>query len=68
MRKTVERMLNKFMEELITIQKKDIYYNGYNIKINPIDTSNIKPSNFLDSHNQYVRNTKQYDILNLYLL
>lgn len=68
MRKTVEKMLNKFLEELVTLQKKDIYYNGYNTETLPIDTNNIKPYNFLDSQNQYIRNTKQFDVLNLYLL
>jgi hypothetical protein len=68
MRKIIERMLNNFLEELRIIQEKDIYYNGFNIKTQPIDTSNVLPVNFLDSHNQYVRNTKQFDILNLYLL
>lgn len=68
MRKTVEKMLNQYMEELKILQKKDIYYNGYNVNISPIESNNIKPFNFLDSHNQYIRNTKQFDVLNLYLL
>ena len=68
MRKTVESMLNKFMDELLIIQKKDIYYNGYNIKTHILDTDNIIPANFFDIHNQYVRNTKQYDVLNMLLL
>ena len=68
MRKTVEKILNKFMNELVTLQQKDLYYNGYTIKTQPIETSNVRASNFLDTHNQYVRNTKQFDVLNLYLL
>jgi hypothetical protein len=68
MRRTVESMLNKFMEELITIQKKDIYYNGYNNKTQIFNTENVIPANFFDVHNQYIRNTKQYDVLNMLLL
>jgi hypothetical protein len=68
MRKIVENMLNSFMEELLTIQKKDIYYNGYNIKTQILNTDNVLPSNYFDTHNQYVRNTKQYDTLNLFLV
>ena len=68
MRRTAEKLLNHFLEELVILQKKDIYYNGFNTQTSPIDISNIKPSNFLDTQNQYIRNTKQYDVLNLYLL
>lgn len=67
MRATCQKMLNKFMKELLILQQKDIYYNGYYTKTALLDTSGIIPSNFLDIYNQYVRNTKQYDILNLYL-
>ena len=65
---SAEKILNKFMNELVTLQQKDLYYNGYTIKTQPIETSNVRASNFLDTHNQYVRNTKQFDVLNLYLL
>jgi hypothetical protein len=68
MRNAVEKMLNNFLGELVVLQKKDIYYNDYNTKTKIIKTDNIKPFNFLDTNNQYVRNTKQYDVLNLYLL
>ena len=68
MRKTVENMLNKFMDELLVLQKKDIYYNGYNMKTQLISTDSVIPVNFFDIHNQYVRNTKQYDVLNMLLL
>lgn len=67
-RKTVENILNSYLKELNLIQQKDIYYNGYNTKTNPAPISNILPSNFLDFQNQYVRNTKQYDTLNLFLV
>ena len=66
-RKNKKKML-LLLEELRIIQEKDIFYNGFNIKTKPIDTSGILPVNFLDSHNQYIRNTKQFDIINLYLL
>lgn len=68
MRKNIESILNNFMNELLILQKKDIYYNSYNIKTQIINTTNIMPSNYFDTHNQYVRNSKQYDTLNLFLL
>jgi hypothetical protein len=68
MRKIVEDMLNDFMNELLVLQKKNIYYNSYNTKTKIINTDNVIPSNYFDTHNQYVRNTKQYDTLNLFLL
>ena len=66
MRITVENMLNNFMEELLIIQKKDIYYNGYNIKTKIINTDNILPFNYFEPPTQNVRNIKQYDTVNLY--
>lgn len=68
MRRTVENMLNRFMDELLIIQKKDIYYNGYNIKTQIINKDNILPSNYFDTDNEYKRNTKEYDILGMLLL
>jgi len=68
MRRTVEQMLNNFLNELLTIQKKDIYYNGYNIKTKILTTDNVIPSNFFDTENNYIRNTKSYDVLNMLLL
>jgi len=68
MRKTIEKMLNKFLKELNILQQKNIYYNGYNIKTQPIIKNDVLPYNFLDTHNQHIRNTKQYDMLNLYLI
>ena len=61
-------MLNNFMNELLVLQKKDIYYNNYNIKTQIINTNNIMPSNYFDTDNQCIRNIKQYDALNLFLL
>lgn len=68
MRKTVENILNNFMKELLLIQKKDIYYNGYNTKTKIINIDDILPANYFDIDNNYVRNTKQYDACNLFLL
>ena len=68
MRKNVENMLNNFMNELLVLQKKDIYYNNYNTKTQIINTNIIMPSNYFDTDNLYIRNIKQYDALNLFLL
>jgi hypothetical protein len=68
MRKNIEKLLNAFLDELYTLQEKNIYYNGYNNKTTLLNKDNVYPVNFLDYQNQYIRNTKQYDISNLFLL
>lgn len=68
MRKNIEKLLNAFLDELYTLQDKNIYYNGFNYKTSLLNKDNVYPVNFLDYQNQYIRNTKQYDISNLFLL
>jgi Ca2+/Na+ antiporter len=47
-KKNLELKLNKHLDELVVIQEKNLYYNGYNNNTYMIDKSNILPSNFLD--------------------
>jgi hypothetical protein len=42
-----EKILNNLLNQLILIQKKKIYYNGYNITTKLIDTSGVLPSNIV---------------------
>jgi Ca2+/Na+ antiporter len=47
-KKNLQLKLNKYLDELVVIQEKNLYYNGYNNNTYMIDKSNILPSNFLD--------------------
>jgi hypothetical protein len=51
-----ERILNKMLDELTLIQKKKIYYNGYNIKSKVIDTSGVLPYNIVKGTNPSLNN------------
>jgi len=68
MKKKIQKLLNNFLEQLILIQKKNIYYNGYNLSTKPLDNNNILPSNFMDTQNEYFRNTKLYNIQDYVIL
>lgn len=59
-----EKILNKFLNVLVVLNKKKIYYDGYNNNTNIIDTSNILPYNiFYDTNSKY--SNLQYNISNL---
>jgi hypothetical protein len=51
-----EQILNNLLNELVLIQKKKIYYNGYNISTKIIDTSGVLPSNILSDPNPQFTN------------
>ena len=59
---STERTLNKLLNNLVIINKKKLYYNGYNNTTKLIDYSNIVPSNIVDNIN-YLPNS--YNISNL---
>lgn len=63
-KKKTQEILNKLLQQLIIIQQKNLYYNGYNINTNIIDNNNILAQNFLDTQNEYIRNNKLFDIQN----
>ena len=44
-----EKLLNKYLNEIILIHNKKLYYNGYNSNTKILDTSNILPYNYLYS-------------------
>ena len=68
-----EQILNSYLEKIVIIQKKDLYYNGYNIDTNICSTSNILPYNFLTNftvnNNNKNFNNKNFNNYNMdYLL
>ena len=67
-RKKLENIFNECFNELLTIQNKNIYYNGYNNSLSIIDKSGILPSNYFDDENEFIRSKKNYDVLNYFLL
>lgn len=44
-----ENVLNKYLNEIVLIHNKKLYYNGYNYNTKILDTSNILPYNYLYS-------------------
>lgn len=53
-----EQILNKYLDELILIKKKKIYYNGYNIKSKILDTTGVLPYNIVSNSNPEFNNIK----------
>jgi hypothetical protein len=43
----IKKVLNSYLDEIVLIQKKKIYYNGYNNKSSLLDTSGVIPYNIL---------------------
>ncbi len=63
-----ENILNKMLDDLVLIQKKKIYYNGYNIKSKVLDTSGVLPYNIIKNssyqqNNNYVNNPAMLDLI-----
>lgn len=58
----IKDITNNFLAELLEIHRKNLYYNDYNNKTKIINNDKILPINFFDYQNEYVRNTKYYDI------
>lgn len=50
-RETTELVLNEYLNNLVIINKKMIYYNGYNINTKPIDTTNVIAFNTFNDNN-----------------
>ena len=48
-----EKILNNLLDELVLIQKKKIYYNGYNHETKLIDTSGVLPFNIVSNPNSF---------------
>jgi hypothetical protein len=49
------KVLNEYLDKLILIQKKKIYYNGYNINTKIINTDSVLPHNFNSDTNPYTK-------------
>lgn len=50
-REISELVLNEYLNDLVIINKKLIYYNGYNINTKPINTTSIIPFNTFNDNN-----------------
>ena len=61
----IEKILNKYLENLLLINKKDIYYNGYNNTTKILSNDNILGYLHNDIENIYIRGIKSFDIQNL---
>ena len=61
----IEKILNTYLENLLLLNKKDIYYNGYNNSTKILTTDNVIESNRFDYQNEYNRGIKSFDIQNL---
>jgi hypothetical protein len=61
-KKKTQELLNNFLEELIVVHKKNLYYNGYNISTSVVNNCNILPANWIDTQNEYIRNNKIFDV------
>jgi hypothetical protein len=54
-KKSVEELLNRYLDIVLLIHKKNIYYNGYNNKSKIITTNNIIEYNFFDTNHEIGR-------------
>ena len=59
-----EKLLNTYLNTLVILHKKKIYYNGYNNSTQNIELSNILPYNIL-FETDYKYNNLHYNIANL---
>ena len=61
----IEKILNVYLKNLLLLNKKDIYYNGYDVNTKILSSSNILEYNRFDYENEYIRGIKLFDIQNL---
>ena len=61
----IEKILNTYLENLLLLNKKDIYYNGYDINTKILTTSNVLEYNRFDYENEYNRGILSFDMQNL---
>ncbi len=54
-KKNIEKVLNSYLDEIVLLQKKKIYYNGYNNTTSILDTSGVIPYNILNDPNPLSR-------------
>lgn len=60
-----EKIIDNYLDDLILINNKTIYYNGFNIKTKKNLNQKVLPSNFLDYNNEYIKGIKMFDVNNL---
>lgn len=55
-RKRVEELLNGYLDKVLLIYKKNLYYNGYNNQSKIITSNNIIEYNFFNTEHETIRN------------
>ena len=55
-RKRVEELLNGYLDKVLLIYKKNLYYNGYNNQSKIITSNNIIEYNFFNTEHEIIRN------------
>jgi hypothetical protein len=65
MQNRAENLLDNYLEELILINNKNIYYNGYNITTVKDLNQKVLPHNYMEYQNENVKGIQMFDINNL---
>jgi hypothetical protein len=65
MQNRAENILDNYLEELILINNKNIYYNGYNITTVKDLNQKVLPHNYMEYQNENVKGIQMFDINNL---
>jgi hypothetical protein len=65
-RKRVEELLDGYLDKVLLIYKKNLYYNGYNNQTIIIDSGNVIEYNLLET-NQEIGKVKFYNLYNEFL-
>lgn len=60
-----QKIMDNYLDDLILINNKSIYYNGFNIKTKKYLNQKILPFNFLDYKNEYTKGIKMFDVNDL---
>ncbi len=53
-RENTRKLLNQYLNDLILLQNKKIYYSGYDNTTSILNTTNIFPHNILDDPNPFI--------------
>ena len=63
-----EKLINELLSELSLVQKKNIYYNGYNIETKVLKKSSVMPFNEFYNFNEFIRNTTPVKVSDLIVI
>lgn len=63
-KKMIENILDEYLNNLILINNKNNYYNGYDVYSKVIEKTNIEASNLFDYENEYRGNILSFNLQN----